>query len=354
MNILVLNPGSTSTKVAVFRDAQEIHRKVISHSHEELARFPDIMSQFPFRLDLVMDFLQETGYEASMLDCVVSRGGPPPDVRAGATVIGEALITALRERPKEPHPASLGPIIAARIAGEAGIPAYIYDPITADELNPLAKVFGRKGIENDSMCHMLNTHAMGVSVAKELGKPFHSLNLIVAHIGGGNSICFWSFGHPIDVVPGDACTFSAERCGFMRSERLVQMCREYGCDTIIGWLHGQGGMVSLLGTNDLREVEQMIDGGDEYALLCERAMAYQLSKCVASLFPVTSGEVDGIVFTGGGAHWDRLMNDVKARLSYLGAPIFLRPGENEMQSLAEGALRVMRGEESVNDYTEGR
>ena len=350
MNILVLNPGSTSTKLAVYADTEELRKQTITHSREELEKYPRLMDQLDMRHGLVMDFLKETGYGPGSFGCVMSRGGSPPGVRAGATIIDGNLIEALKERPKEEHPSSLGPIIAARIADEAGIPAYIYDPITADELNPLAKVFGMKGMENDGMCHMLNTHAMGISVAEEIGRPFDSLNLIVAHLGGSNSICFWSKGHPTDVAPADACAFSAERCGFMRSERLVQMCQKHGCETIIGWLHGKGGMVSLLGTNDLREVEKMIEGGDEEALLYMKAMAYQLAKCVVTLFPVTSGDVDGIVFTGGGARWGMLMDEIKSRLSFLNVPVYLRPGEHEMQALAEGALRVMLGEEEAHIY----
>ena len=352
MKILVINPGSTSTKLAVYDDDHEIKKQTLSHPAEDLAKFPKIMDQLDFRYDLVMEFLKEAGYEPGSFDCVMSRGGSPPDVRAGATIIDDNLVEALMERPKEPHPASLGPVIASRIAKAAGIPAFIYDPITADELNPLAKVFGMKGMENDGMCHMLNTHAVGISVAEEIGQPFDSLNLIVAHLGGSNSIALWAHGSPTDVVPADANTFSAERCGFMRSERLVQMCEKYGCETIIGWLHGKGGMVSLLGTNDLRDVSKLVSDGDEYALLLMKAMAYQMSKCVISLFPVVYGKVDGIVFTGGGAGWEALMNELKERLAFLNTPIYLRPGENEMYALATGALRVMRGEEKAQKYME--
>lgn len=350
MKILVLNPGSTSTKLAVYEDEEELVKQTLTHTADELAKFSTIMDQLDFRYDLVMKFLKEAGYEPGSFDCVMSRGGSPPNVRAGATIIDDNLVEALRERPKEPHPSSLGPIIASRIAKAANIPAYIYDPITADELNPLARVFGMKDMENDGMCHMLNTHAVGISVAEEIGRPFDSLNLIVSHIGGSNSICFWSKGSPTDVVPADANTFSAERCGFMRSERCVQMCEKYGCETIIGWLHGKGGMVSMLGTNDLRDVSKMVENGEELPTLYMRAMAYQMAKCVISLFPVTYGEVDGIVFTGGGAGWVRLMDEIKARLAFLNVPIYLRPGENEMYALASGALRVMRGEELAQTY----
>ena len=351
MITLVINPGSTSTKVAIYEDNKELRKETLSHSKEELSKYPTILDQLGFRLGLIMGFLGETGYSPSKLDCVVSRGGAPPDARSGATAINEALVTALRERPKEPHPACLGPIIAAHIAAEAGIPAYMYDPISVDELNPLARVFGVKGIEHDSMCHVLNTRAMAIATAKEIGRPFDKSNFIVVHFGGGNSVSCWRGGLLHDVIPGDAGAFSAERCGAIRCERLIEFCQKYDTKTIIGWFHGEGGMVSLLGTNDFRDVEKMIANGDEYALLCEQAMAYQLSKSIASLFPTVNGCVDGIILTGGGAFWKRLVDDIWNRLQYLKTPIYVRPGENEMQSLAEGAFRVMSGEEEAHTYS---
>lgn len=350
MYTLVINPGSTSTKVAIFEDAKELHKKTITHTKEELAGFLDIPSQLDFRYNLVMKFLNEAGYPPSKLDCIISRGGSPPNARSGATEINEALVTALKERPKEPHPACLGPIIAYKLAKEANLPAYMYDPITADELNPYARVFGMKGIEHDSMCHVLNTRAMGIAVAKELGRPFEESTFIVAHFGGGNSIACWHKGLLHDVVPGDAGTFSAERCGPIRAERLIELCQIYDKKTLIGWYHGKGGMVSLLGTNDLREVRKMVEAGDEYATLVQEAMAYQLARSIAFLFPTVFGKVDGIILTGGGAYWDKLANDVSERLAFLNVPVFVRPGENEMQALAEGALRVMAGEEKAYIY----
>lgn len=350
MKTLVINPGSTSTKVAVYEDDKELVKQSLSHSKDELAKFAVWSDQLDYRYGLVMDFLTAAGYQATDLDCVMSRGGSPPGIKAGCTAVDDRLVDALLHRPLEPHPASLGPVIAAKIAKVAGVPAYVYDPITSDELNPLAKVYGVKGIEHNSMCHVLNTHAMGIVFAKSIGKRFEDISVIVAHIGGGNSICLWNPGHPVDVVPGDACTFSAERAGFMRAERMVQLVDEYGVAECTKWLHGKGGMVSLLGTNDLRDVEKMIVDGDAEALKCQQAMAYQLCKCICSLLPAADGKVDGIVVTGGGAYWERLTDDVKARLAFLNVPVVIQPGENEMQSLAEGALRVMRGEETAQKY----
>lgn len=350
MKTLVINPGSTSTKVAIFEDDKELTRQTLAHSREELSQFATMPDQLDYRYGLVMDFLKGAGYSPSDLDCVMSRGGSPPGIKAGCTAVDDRLVDALLHRPMEPHPASLGPVIAQRIATQANIPAYVYDPITADELNPLAKIYGVKGIEHNSMCHMLNTHAMAYAYAGKIGKKLDEINVIVAHIGGGNSLCLWSHGHPVDVVPGDACTFSAERAGFMRAEKMVQLVDQYGVKECTGWLHGKGGMVSLLGTNDLRDVEKMIQDGNEWALRCTQAMAYQLVKCICSLLPVVDGKLDGIVITGGGAFWQRLTDDVTARLAFLNVPVSIQPGENEMQSLAEGALRVMRGEEQAQKY----
>lgn len=350
MKTLVINPGSTSTKVAIFEDDKELVKQSLSHSREELAKFPTMFDQLDYRYQLVTDFLAGAGYKPTDLDCVMSRGGSPPGVKSGATKVDERLIDALQHRPVEPHPASLGPVIADKIAKQAGIPAYIYDPITSDELNPEAHIYGVKGIEHNSMCHFLNTHAMGIAYAKKIGKKFDEINVIVSHVGGGSSICLWSHGRAVDGVPGDAGTFSAERAGFMRSEKMVQLVEQYGAKECVGWLHGKGGMVSLLGTNDLRDVEKMIVEGDAWALRCEQAMAYQLAKNICSLLPVVEGRLDGIVMTGGGAFWERFTNDVKSRLAFLNIPFSVQPGENEMQALAEGALRVMRGEEKAQTY----
>lgn len=350
MLTLVLNPGSTSTKVAIYEDKTELMRESISHSKDELAPFDSIMDQLDFRYGIVMNFLEKNGYGLDAFDCVVSRGGAPPNARSGATKIDLNLVNALKERPKEPHPAAVGPVIAYEISQKMGIPAFIVDPVSTDEMLPELRVFGVKGIEHDSMSHALNTHAMAIAQANELGKSIEDVSYIVCHFGGGNSIGFWSHGRLVDVCPGDKGTFSSERCGPLRAEKMVELCQKYDTKTIMGWFHGKGGMVSLLGTNDLREVEQMIVDGDEYALLCERAMACQMAKAIASLFPTTKGDVDGIILTGGGAYWERLVNDMKSYLEYLNVPIYVRPGENEMLSLAEAAYRVMNGEEKAHTY----
>ncbi len=352
MITLVLNPGSTSTKVAIYEDKKELFKTSIAHSKEELARYDTIMDQFDFRYEIVLKTLSEAGYSFLQLDCVISRGGAPENALTGATVIDERLVESLKTRPKEPHPAAIGPVIAYKISQEQGIPAWIYDPVSSDELIPLARVFGIKGIEHDSMCHCLNTHAMGIAQAAELGKKFEDCTFIVAHFGGGNSTACWRKGRLVDVVPGDAGTFSSERCGPLRCEKMIEIAQKEDAKTLRGWFHGKGGMVSLLGTNDLRDVEKMISDGDEYALLCEQAMAYQMAKAISSLMPAAGSDIDGIILTGGGAYWERLTDDMKKNLAPLNVPVYVRAGENEMLSLAEGAYRLMNGEETAHIYEE--
>ncbi len=350
MKILVINPGSTSTKVALYEDDQELIQKSISHSKEELARLKSWQEQLDYRYQLVCQFLKDQGLTPHDLSIVISRGGSPPGIRSGATLIDDRLVDALTNRPLERHAASFGPIIAKKIADEAGIRSYVYDPITSNELSPLARVYGVKGIEHDSFCHFLNTHAMGLQLAEKLGRNFSDMNILAAHIGGGNSISLWNHGHPVDVVTGDSGTFSAERAGFMRSEKMIQMVQQYGAETCIGWLHGKGGFVSLLGTNDLREVEKMIVSGNQEALLYEQAMAYQLAKSMCSLLPAAAGQLDAIIITGGGANWKRLTDDIEKNIAFLKVPVYIMPGEHEMQALAAGALRILQGKEEVQIY----
>lgn len=352
MKILVINPGSTSTKIAVYEDRNEVYKESISHSAETLRQFPSVNDQFSFRYDLVLEALKKSGYKLKDLSCIVARGGTPPGARSGATIIGEQLLEALRERPRQRHAANLGPMIAYQLARQAGIPSYIYDPISTDELNPYAKVFGVKGIEKTSMCHVLNTRAMAIAAAAERSENYREKNIIVVHVGGGCSVCLWANGRLTDTVPADGGTFCPERCGYIRGEQLVALCREYGFEQVDRWMVGGGGMVSLLGTNNLQEVEGRIEQGDEEALFYCEAMAYSIARDIASLGPVVNGNIDLLVFTGGGAHWKRLIDLTCDRIAYLNIPWICKPGEDEMRALAEGAVRVMTGEECAREYTE--
>lgn len=350
MKTLVLNPGSTSTKLAVYEDLEEQGSWSISHKRDELVQFERVLDQLEYRYGLVMDTIKGYGYGPESFDCVVSRGGTPPNIRSGATRLGDKLLDTLRTRPKQEHASNLGPMMAARIAAVKDIPAFIYDPITTDELNELASVSGIKGVRRESMCHVLNTKAMAIETAKDMGRDWQQMNIIVIHIGGGNSVCLWQNGRLRDTIPADEGTFSAERCGCFRPEALIDLIEARGLDTIKGYLTGKGGFVSHLGTNDLRVVKEKIDAGDEEAKKLASAMAYGISKNIGTLAPVVCGKIDAITFTGGGAYWTELVEQIAERVKYLGAPVFVKGGENEMRSLAAGAFRVMNGEESVWDY----
>lgn len=352
MKILAINPGSTSTKLSVYEDENEIEKRSAPHSNEELRGFSGILDQLEYRYGMVMDFLRESGHTPESFDCVVSRGGTPRNARSGATKISEALLKNLREDPKQWHPSNLGPMIASRIAGIRGVPAFICDPITTDELNPLARTSGVKEYPKESLCHVLNTRAVAIEAADEIGKSFNELSAIVVHIGGGNSVCLWKGGRLDDTISADEGPFSAERCGHIRGEALVNLCEELGFEQVKKWMMGSGGVVSLLGTNDLRVAEDREQAGDPEAVHVCAAMAYHLSRSIGSLAPVTCGKIDAIIFTGGGAYWKSLVGQICERVKYLNAPIFMKPGENEMKSLAMGALRVMRGQEEALDYME--
>jgi len=348
MKSLVINPGSTSTKVALYENTELICNKTIRHTKEELDAYPTLMEQLDYRSGMVMDFLAENSEHE--LDCVVSRGGSLPNAKSGTMKVCDKLVYALKYNPVDGHPASVGPVIADRLAKEKGIPAFICDPASTSEYNAYARVFGVKGIEHENAGHVLNTRAMGIAVAKELNRKFDDMNMIVVHIGGGNSVMLWEKGVLTDSIPTDFGTFSAERCGCIRANHLIDLCKEHGFDTVMSWLWGGGGFVSLLGTNSLVTAENMALEGNEEAIFYMEAMAYHMAKHVASLFPVVNGAVDGVIFTGGGAFWKGLIDEIVKRLEYLSVPIYVRGGEHEMQALAEGGYRVMIGEETAKDY----
>ena len=350
MKILVLNPGSTSTKAAVYEDDVLSANENVAHSVDVLSKFSDVLDQLDYRFGIVKDFLKRNNLEMKDIDCVVSRGGTPRDVHSGATIIDDRLVDSLIHRPKQKHPSNLGPLIADKIAKENKIPAYIYDPISTFELNEYARVWGVKGIERDSMCHVLNARAVTLEVARENGKTLQDFTAITVQIGGGNSISLWKNGLLTDVVPCDEGVFSAERCGMLRAERILDLVEEYGIEQMRKWCVGKGGFVSLLGTNSIKEIEERIVNEDKEAEFYMKAFSYQMARYIASLYTPVKGEVDGLIFTGGGANWKRMIHEVLDYLSFLSPKVYLKPGEREMDALAQGALRVMRGEETAHIY----
>jgi len=350
-NILAINPGSTSTKIAVYRDELEILKESIEHQDSELNRFREITDQFEFRRDKILAKLQDYGYDLTILSAVVGRGGLLPPVCAGGYRVNEQMIKKLTDGTLLPHASNLGALIADSIAGPLGIPAYIYDSVASDELNDIARITGVPEISRQSFTHVLNTKAMARKVAGKYGKRYEEMNFIVAHIGGGVSVNAHENGRIVDVITDDGGPFSPERAGSIPLSYIVDMCYsgKYDKQALSKKLRGMGGLKAHLGISDCREVERRIKSGDKKAKEVYEAMAYQIAKGIGEMSPVLKGEIDAIILTGGAANSKMLTELIAERVKFI-APIEIMPGENEMESLAFGALRILKGEETVREY----
>ena len=351
--ILAINPGSTSTKCALYRDGEFLCEKSISHTPEELAPYKEIIDQLPLRLTAVKGFLKEENVTAQMLSAVVGRGGVIVPVKSGAYRVNQRMIDRLVYRPLGRHASNLGAILAYEIAQLAGVEAYVYDGVSVDELFDLARVTGDKDISRACRCHILNMRASALKMAEQLGKPYASVNLIVAHLGGGITMSAHRQGRMIDVLLDSEGPLSPERSGRIPSNQLLNYAVEKGidCKTLSKRLRGQGGLVSHFGTNDARKVEAMVAAGDKHANEVWDAMAYQIGKGIGELYVTLQGKVDCIVITGGLAWSHGLVDRILPWIDYL-APVTVFPGENELEALANGAYRVVIGEESANEYDE--
>ena len=353
MKILVINPGSTSTKIAVFDDESSVLEKTIRHSSEELKDFKNIIEQYDFRVKVIENVLKENGFKLEDFDAFVGRGGLLHPIESGTYRVNEAMLEDLKECKYGEHASNLGAIIAYNLATKVNKPAYIVDPVVVDEMEPLARYSGLKGIERKSIWHALNQKAVARRAAKDLHKKYDEVNLVVVHLGGGISVAAHKKGRTVDVnnaLNGDG-PFAPERAGGLPTISLVDLCvsGKYTYEEMKKLLAGKGGLVSHLGTNNAIEVEERIEKGDEYAKLVYEAMAYQVAKTVGEMAAVLKGEVDAIILTGGLARSKMLTDWIKERTSFI-APVLLYPGEDEMRALAEGALRVLKGEEKEKIY----
>jgi len=352
-NILVINPGSTSTKVALFnQEGEEIFKVSISHSTEELSRFKSLLEQGPVRKKIILDTLKKKNIDFDYLKVVIGRGGVLKSLEAGIYRVNNKLIDDLKNSPIE-HASNLGGIIAHEIAEEIDIPAYIADPVSVDEFTDIARISGLKGIERKSLLHTLNIRANAFRYAKEQGKKFEELNLIVAHLGGGISIAPIEKGKIIDVNnANDGGSFSPERTGSLPNKALIHLCYsgKYSEKELYKLITHQGGLVSYLGTNDVREVVKKIEQGDNYARLIFDGMCYQIAKEIGAMSTVLKGRVDAIILTGGIAHNEILVNKIKDRAGWI-APVVVYPGEEEMKALAQAVIRVINRVEKVKTYS---
>lgn len=352
-HILAINPGSTSTKIALYENDQQIFKETIEHPKAMTDQFKTIGDQFAMRRDAVIKSLQGRTYDVRKLSAVVGRGGILPPMKSGAYEVNQAMIDRLLHNPLVGHASNLGALIAYEIARPLGIKAYIYDPVTVDEYEDVARISGLPEISRRSECHVLNSRAVARAVAGKLNKSYFDLNMIVAHLGGGISISLHKKGRMVDVIPDDEGPFSPERAGRVPSRQLVELCfsGKYDKQAVLKRLRGQGGLSAYLGVTSALEVEERIKNGDEYAGLIYRAMAYQVAKGIGELATVVNGQVDRIVLTGSIAYSEMITGWIKEKVRFI-APVEVLPGEHELEALAAGALRVVKGEEAAQDYVE--
>jgi butyrate kinase len=352
-NILVINPGSTSTKIAIFnQEGKEIFKETISHSAEELSQFKSLLEQGPVRKKIILDTLKKKNVDTDSLKAIIGRGGVLKPLKAGTYEVNDKLVFDLKNSSIE-HASNLGGIIASEIAKNIGILAYIADPVSVDEFTDIARISGLKGIERKSLLHTLNIRANAFRYAKERGKKLEELNLIVAHLGGGISIASIEKGKIVDVNnANDGGPFSPERTGSLPNKALIHLCYsgKYSEKELYKLITHQGGLVSYLGTNDLREVIKMIEKGDNYAKLIFEAICYQIAKEIGAMATVLKGKVEAIILTGGISYSEILVNRIKDRAGWI-ASIVVYPGEEEMKALAEAVIRAIKGEEKVKTYS---
>lgn len=353
IRLLVINPGSTSTKIAVFDDENIIFEETIRHSTEEICSFNRIYDQLEFRKGIILNALEKNNISLESLDAIIGRGGLLKPIEGGTYEINEAMLEDLKSGFRGEHASNLGGILAYDIAKDLNIRSFIVDPVVVDELQDVARISGLKGIERVSIFHALNQKAVARKHAKSLGKKYEELNLIVAHLGGGVSVGAHEKGKVIDVpnaLNGEG-PFSPERAGGLPVGQLIELCfsGKYTKEEIKKMIVGNGGIVSYLGTNDAREVSKRIKEGDKEAELIYYAMAYQVSKEIGACAAVLKGNVDGILITGGIAYDEEFTSWIEERVKFI-APVTIYPGEDELAALAQGGLRVLKGEEEAKIY----
>lgn len=349
--VLAINPGSTSTKVAVYDDENLIMSESIAHSSEELSKYKCNMDQLEMRTEAIEKLLEEKGIDVKSLNAVVGRGGALPPVKSGAYRVNDLMIDTLKNRPVLDHASNLGAVIAKSIADSVEIDSFIYDSISVDEMSDVARISGLKDFERTSMGHALNTRAMALKYAKDKGLDYKSLNLIVAHVGGGATVYLHEHGQMSDMISDDEGPFSPDRSGRVPCIALIEECyaNNFSLYDMKKKIRGKGGIYSYLNTNDLRKVEEMISDGDKYAEIVYDAMVYQMAKAIGEMATVVDGDVDAIIVTGGIAHSNMFTSKLKKKVGFI-SHVEIMPGENEMESLAFGALRVLKGEETAREF----
>lgn len=351
--ILAINPGSTSTKLAVYEDDKPIFAETIKHTLDELSGFDSVAEQHEWRRDLILNALKEKDFDINTLDAVIGRGGLIHPVESGTYEVNDILRHDLINAQRQ-HASNLGGLIARDIADAIGVKSYIADPVTVDELMPYARISGLPELPNISILHALNQKAIARRYARESGEDYENLNLIVCHMGGGTSVGAHRKGRIIDTTNGfNGCgPFTPERAGTVPPGQLVDLCfsGKYTHEEVTKMIHGKGGLFAHLGTSSVPEILNRIDQGDLHAMLILRAMCYSTAKAIGEMAVSLKGQVDAILITGGVAHSQRLTDFIAQHVDFI-APIYVYPGENELESLALNALAVLTGERAANEYT---
>ena len=350
--ILVINPGSTSTKIGVFENQTSILEKNFHHDIEELKQYPSVQEQVVYRKKLIVDTLTQEGFNLKDLDLVMARGGLLKPMPSGVYKVNEAMLKDLIYN-KRKHASNLAAVIGHEIAQDLNLEAYIADPVVVDELQDIARISGHPNFARTSIFHALNTKAIGRKYAQSINTTYEDLNLIIVHMGGGITVGAHQKGQVIDVnqgIDGEG-PFSPERSGSLPVGDLVRLCYSggYSQEDVLKMIVGQGGVSAFLGTNDMRTVEKMVEEGDQKAKLILDAMIYQISKLIGAKAVTLKGQVDGILLTGGVAYSKYVTSEINAQVSFLGH-VHVYPGENELEALAFNGLRVLTGKATPKIY----
>lgn len=350
--ILVINPGATSTKFAVYDGETLLFKKNVEHSLEELEPFTSVAAQHEYRLQLIFQEMENNGVIKGQLQAVVARGGLLKPLTGGTYRVNKEMVEDLQQARQGEHASNLGAIMAFDVSETLQIPAFIVDPVSVDEMEAVARISGLPDLPRISLSHALNMKAVARKVAKGMGKAYESINLIVVHLGTGISVTPHKQGRMVDVNNAkEEGPFSPDRCGGLPAGQLMKLCfsGKYTFQELKEKLSNKGGMYAYLGTTDIRQAISMADSGDEKAALILDAMSYQVAKEIGAMAAVLCGQVEGIVLTGGIAHSERIVREITKRVEFI-APVVVVPGEEELEALAFGALRVLRGEEKAKEY----
>ena len=350
---LIINPGSTSTKIGVFEDETLLFEETLRHSTEEISQYASIVDQKDFRKNIIVNLLNEKNFDINSLNMVVGRGGMLKPIPGGTYAVTDELLEDLKIGKQGQHASNLGGILAREIGDSIGAPSFIVDPVVVDEMMPIARYSGVPELPRTSVFHALNQKAVAKRYANEIGKAYTDLNLIVVHMGGGVSVGAHKNGRVVDIfnaLDGDGA-FSPERAGSVPSGALIKMCfsGKYTEKEVYKKIVGNGGFNAYMGTNDMRDVEKAVLAGDEKAIEYRDAFILQVAKDMGSMACVLDGKVDQIVVTGGIAYDKGVVAGLKERAEWI-APFTVYPGEDELLALVQGGLRVINGVEEAMKY----